>query len=136
MQWLATYHDGTTLGQYNDQGESSSEQIDRSNLASFTLLAEDGSKLLTLHFEHGQRLIFRRRVEQSVGGPPIVVYLFGWQQTIHGQNVQSIAYVFNEGARIEWAGKFQEGHAWFYAVDPVPCETEDALTKLAQIGAE
>jgi hypothetical protein len=75
--------------------------------------------------EPGQRLIFRRRIEQPSGGPAIVCYLAGWQQTIHGQNVQSIAYVFEEGSRIEWAGKFREGHAWFYAVDPVPCEIEE-----------
>lgn len=129
MQWLATYHDGETLGQYNGHGESSSEQIDRSKLASFTLIAEDGSKLLTLHLETEQRLIFRRRVEQSVGGSPIVVYLVGWQQTIHGQNVQSIAYVFAEGAQIELAGKFREDHRWFYGPQLVSCEIEDALLK-------
>lgn len=126
MQWLATYTDGTTLGQYNGTGaEYSSERIDRSKLASFALIAEDGSKLLHIHFEPGQRLIFRRRVEQSVGGSPLVCHLVGWQQTIHGQNVQSIAYVFEEGARIEIAGRFQEGHRWFYPVEPVPCELEE-----------
>lgn len=125
MQWLATYTDGTTLGQYNDSGEVSSEQIDRSRLATFALISEDASRILQLHLEPGQRLIYRRRVEQSVGGSPVTCYLFGWQQTIHGQNVQSIWYVFDEGARIELAGRFQEGHPWFYPVQLVPCEAEE-----------
>lgn len=125
MQWIATYTDGTTLGQYNDSGEVSSEQIDRSKLSSFALLSEDGSKILQLHLEPGQRLIFRRRIEQAVGdSSPTICYLFGWQQTICGQNVQSIFYVFDEGQRIEMAGRFQEGHPWFYPVQLVPCEME------------
>ena len=126
MQWLATYQDGTTLGQYNGSGEISSERIDRSKLTAFALVNEEGSRVLELHLEPGQRLIFRRRIEQPVGGLQIVCYLVGWQQTIHGQNVQSIAYVFDEGATIVWAGKFQQDHPWFYPIEPVPCELQEA----------
>jgi hypothetical protein len=131
MQWHATYTDGTTLGQYNGDGvEHSSEQIDRSRLASFALISEAGDKLLQFHLEPGQRLIFRRRIEQSVGGSPQVCYLAGWQQTIHGQNVQSIWYVFEEGARMESAGRFDDKHPWFYPVDMVRSEAEERLADL------
>ena len=135
MQWLATYTDGTTLGQYNGDGvEYSSEHIDRSKLASFALIGEAGDKFLQFHLEPGQRLIYRRRIEQSVGGSPTICYLAGWQQTIHGQNVQSIWYVFDEGARLESAGRFDETHPWFYPIDLVPCEIEDGLQILNKQG--
>lgn len=134
MQWLATYTNGETLGQYNGNGvEHSSEQIDRSRLASFALISEAGDKLLQFHLEPGQRLIFRRRIEQSVGGlEQRVCYLAGWQQTIHGQNVQSIWYVFEEGARLESAGRFDENHPWFYPVEMVRVEAEERLADLKQ----
>lgn len=128
MQWLAEYNDGTSLGQYNDQGEASSEQIDRSKLASFVLVSEDGNHLFRLHLEPEQRLIFRRRVEQPQGGSEqIVAYLCGWQQTIEGRNVQSLAWIFDEGRRVEWTGKFTEKHRWFYAPQLVRCELQEQL---------
>ncbi len=154
MQWVAYYDDGTHLRQYKDDGsENKYADIDRSKLASFALYdggaivnrddylklrndvaitpgADPGvyelatRKLLHLHLEPGQRLIYRRRVEQTVGGPATVCYMIGWQQTIIGENIQSIAYVFENGT-IELAGKWREDHPWFYSVQAVPSEEVD-----------
>ena len=169
MQWVAYYDDGTHLRQYKDDGsENKYADIDRSKLASFALYdggaivnrddylklrndvaitpgADPGvyelatRKLLHLHLEPGQRLIYRRRVERTVGSEaPTVCYMIGWQQTLwdksdcdpeadgrhilwHPINVQSIAYVFENGT-IELAGKWREDHPWFYSVQYVPNE--------------
>lgn len=142
MQWVAYYDDGTHLRQYDDAGiESKYADIDRSRLTSFALYdggRVDGvdisgnpvvgsyltasKKLLHLHLESGQRLIYRRRVEQSVGTEiPNVCYMIGWQQLIKGENVQAICYVFEDGT-IEVAGRFNESHPWFYSPQAVPSE--------------
>ncbi len=133
MQWVAYYNDDTHLRQYDDAGkENKYADIDRTRLSSFALY--DGGrpdehyetatrKILHLHLDNDQRLIYRRRVERSVGSDaPIVCYLVGWQQTIEGRNVQSIAYVFEDGT-VEVAGRWRDGgHPWFYSVAPVPSE--------------
>jgi hypothetical protein len=122
MQWVALYSDGSGLCQYNGDGsENKYADIDRARLTNFALFTDDHRKVVEIHLEPGQRLIYRRRVEHPPGKPKIVVYMVGWQQTIAGQNVQSIAYVFPDG-RIEIAGQFREDHRWFYAIEPVPCE--------------
>lgn len=135
MQWVAYYADNTHLRQYDDDGhENKYADIDRARLASFALY--DGGvphseapfhyepathKLFHLHLEPGQRLIYRRRVEQTVGAAPIVCCMIGWQQLIGDQNTQSIAYIFENGT-IELAGRWREDHPWFYSVQPVPSE--------------
>ena len=146
MQWVAYYTDNTWLRQYDDYGaEHKYTDIDRRRLASFALY--DGGvdpndkmkavppgisvgapyipatrKVLHLHLEPGQRLIYRRRVEMKVGAPaPVVVYMVGWQQTIDSENVQSIAYAFEDGT-IELAGRWRDDHPWFYSVQHVPSE--------------
>ena len=122
-QWKASYKDGNTIAQFDENGEERSylNHLDWDKLESFSLL--DGEKpILTLHLEEGQRLIYRRRVEMSPGsGTTGVCHLLGWQKTVNGENVQSIAYVFEDG-RIELAGKFRKDHPWFYP--PVAVEKE------------
>ena len=78
------------------------------------VIDDSGNTILELHLEPGQRLIYRRRHAQTIGKPLITVTIVGWQQTIAGQNVQSIAYVFEDG-RIELAGRWKEDHPWFYS---------------------
>jgi len=135
MQWVAYYTDDTHLRQYDDAGvESKYADIDRARLASFALY--DGGKqddqyvtatrkLLHLHLEPSQRLIYRRRIEKPVGAPENVCYMIGWQQTIGGQNVQSICYLFEEDGTIEVAGRYNESHPWFYSPQPVPGEPNE-----------
>jgi len=149
MQWVAYYSDDTHLRQYDDSGvESKYADIDRGRLSSFALYdggkvdgftvngdiipgayATATRKLLHLHLEAGQRLIYRRRVEKVVGGPETVCYLIGWQQTIKGENVQAICYVFEDGT-IEVAGRYNESHPWFYSPQAVPGEADGASNHL------
>lgn len=150
MQWVAYYANGTHLRQYDDAGvESKYADIDRTRLTSFALYDggveikgvfagnHDGStinaanyhtatrKILHLHLEPGQRLIYRRRVQQSVGAEaPNVCYMIGWQQTSQGENIQAICYVFEDGT-IEVAGRFNESHPWFYSPQAVTGEINE-----------
>jgi hypothetical protein len=122
MQWIAIYKDGTDLKQYNEDGsENRYQDIDRTKLDSFVLYQDIAKPLLWIHLETDQRLIYRRRVEKRMDGTETVVYLAGWQQTVKGQNVQSISYIAPDGS-IHQAGAFKEDHPWFYPVEPVPCE--------------
>lgn len=121
MPWVARYNDGTELTQFNADGsEHRYTDIDRSKLVSFALYDADGGKILEVHLEPGQRLIYRRRVETRDGTPLKVVYIVGWQQTIAGQNVQSICYVFPD--HVEVAGRWRNDHPWFYSVQYYPEE--------------
>jgi len=124
MTWTAFYNDQTSLPQFNaDDSENKYADIDRAKLEAFALF-QHGSLLFALYLEPGQRLIFRRRIEQRVGGDQTVIYMVGWQQTIHGQNIQSIAYIFPNGV-VHMAGPWRDNHPWFYSIQPVPCEIAD-----------
>jgi hypothetical protein len=124
LRWEAHYNDGTVLPQERAEGgENRYADIDRDRLASLVLVRPDGTAALSLHLDAGQRLIFRRRVEQQAGGAEQIVYLVGWQQTINGTNVQSIAYLTATG-ETHLAGRWREDHPWFYPAQAVPCETE------------
>ncbi len=121
--WRATYKDGSVFDASKDH-DLSVDRLDRKQLGQFELVNGTGRSLMTLHLDPGQRLIYRRRVTMAQGGKPSICHLLGWQQTFGGQNVQSILYVFEDG-RIEMAGKFKEGHPWFYAPELRRVEVED-----------
>lgn len=113
IQWIAHYNDGTELKQYEGDAKRAYEDIDRARLASFSVYRDNyARKLLTLHLEQGQRLIYRKRVFVKPGQGELEIYIIGQQQTIAGQNIQSIAYIFPDD-RIEIAGAWKEGHALF-----------------------
>ena len=115
-KWVTVMKDGSLVEQYNvdrTPREISSESIDYKNVDTF-ILFNDEQIILALHLDEGQRLIYRRRVEIKPEGT-IICHLIGWQMTVNGQNVQSIAYCFENGM-IELAGKFREGHDWFYPI--------------------
>jgi hypothetical protein len=124
MQWEAFYNDQSSLKQYNADGsENKYADIDRSKLEAFAFF-KDGALVFALYLEPEQRLIFRRRVEQKTGGEQTIVYMAGWQQTIEGRNVQSIAYIFPSGV-VHVAGPWRDNHPWFYSIQPVPSEVDD-----------
>lgn len=118
--WVAKYKDGSIIGQYNDQFiELSTDNLpDRDEIDVFTIFdIKTGKKILSIHFDEGQRLIYRRRVVLKTGfSTPKVYYLVGWQQTVNGQNIQSIAYIHEESGQIEIAGKFRDDHPIFKPV--------------------
>jgi hypothetical protein len=121
--WRATYKDGTVFDASKDH-DLSVDRLDRKQLEQFGLVNQSGKSLMTLHLDPGQRLIYRRRVSRPDGAKDSVCHLLGWQQTVGGQNVQSILYVFEDG-RIEMAGRFREDHPWFYAPKLRRVEVED-----------
>jgi len=115
LTWKAVYKNGESLNQYNEDGRANKyTDIDRAILKFFEIYKEN-KLIFKVHLEEGQKLIFRRRVAQQVfSGSKISVYLVGWQKNIKGENVQSIAYIFEDG-RIELAGAWNEKSDWFYA---------------------
>ena len=96
--WKAIYKDGSELNQYENGAERTYGIIDKEQLEFFDLLDANGKIVLRLHLFEGRRLIYRRRVllRQQTGHQDIV-YLIGWQKTVHGENIQSINYVHENG---------------------------------------
>ena len=121
--WRATYKNGAVFDQGLDD-TLSVDRLDRKQLDRFELLDGSGDTIVTLHLDTGQRLIYRRRVTKTQGGPDSICHLVGWQRTVGGQNVQSIMYAFEDG-RLEMAGQFREDHPWFYAPALRRVEIED-----------
>lgn len=135
ITWQAVYVDGKTLSQKNEDGtENKYTDIDRSRLTFFNLY--EGTKLIfRLSLEDGRRLIYRRRVSANLytGNIKQVVYLVGWQKTINGQNIQDIAYIFEDG-HIELAGRWK-GERTFTAPNLIKQESETITKKAFSIGA-
>lgn len=115
--WIAYYLDGTSLEQYSNGLENSSEKIDRKKLRIFKLFDSSGIAVLTQNFEPGQRLIFRRRVELSPGQDSRTSYLLGWQK----EGFQHISVLFEDG-RVENIASFQNDNPKFSAIEWLPCE--------------
>ena len=116
VEWKAIYNDGTELPQYNEDGsENKYPDIDRSKLIQFVLLYF-GIPHVVIHLDDNKRLIYRRRVAQSVTKGIIeVVYLAGWQEKIKRKNVQMICFLFEDG-HVEIVDRFYEKHPWFYSI--------------------
>lgn len=113
ITWKAIYSDGKSLNQYNEGTVNKYTDIDRDKLKFFEIY--DGDKLiLRIHLEEGKRLIFRKRVAQTLTGKKEVVYLAGWQKTVGKENIQSISYIFEDG-HIEMSGQWKEESNWFYS---------------------
>jgi len=120
IQWLAHYKDGSDLLQHGET-ENKYTDIDRSNLAAFSL-HRDGEILITIHFDRPeQRLIHRRRVYVLPTGPR-AFHLVGWQRTIAGENVQSISVLDEDTGKVDVIGKWSENHFLFDAVQLIPQE--------------
>lgn len=92
MQWKAYYKDGSDLSQYNADGsENKYKNIDRESLSHFVLF-EGKDVRFACYLHKDQRLIFRRRTYLR-GDEKAVIYLVGWQMTVGGRNIKSIAYI-------------------------------------------
>jgi hypothetical protein len=118
IQWRAIYNDGTSLDALDAIDGYAS--IDRARIVSF-ILVKNNTPLVTIHLKPGQRLIWRKREFYHSNGTKDTVHLAGWQQTVKGQNVQSILYVFEDG-RVEMAGAWDEEHGLYGA--PILTENE------------
>jgi hypothetical protein len=127
LEWIVVYEDGSELWQYQEDGtESKYSDIDRKRLAEFHLRIKGEEKtVLAQAIEPGQRLIYRKRHSMSgvTGEKNWTIHLLGWQQTVNGQNIQSISWVFPDGSIIN-TGKFRENHPVLYGVELLPEEVE------------
>jgi len=129
--WVAYYKNGEAVSPLTHKKPNnpdlpiSYDDLKREDLIAFALFegsVKEHRLIFMLHLDPGQRLIYRRRVEiHQSSQQEIVCHLLGWQQTIQGKNVQSIAYIFetNDTPIIHLAGRFREGESgifsWFYS---------------------
>lgn len=136
-EWKANYEDGTSLPQYNEDGSKNIyTDIDRSKLVSFEILNlieqkdEEGKVIKSekkiihnLKLAKGQRLICRQRKFMRNDMVNNIVWIVGWQQTVEGKNIQSIAYIYPDG-KIEMSGSWKEYHPLFRKIELLPIEKE------------
>lgn len=124
FSWTAIYNDGELLHQIDriTGAEYSSESIDRKRLSSLVLSGNDGLPILVQHFESGQRMIYRRRIEQTLDGSKAVCHLIGWQMTVDGRNIQHVTLVPEDGSKIVMGGKWREDHRWLYPIQAVKAD--------------
>lgn len=135
--WVVRYTDGIVVPQYpqcvapftSTDEENRYVDIDRSRVASFDAVrTETGEVVLSVYLDPGARWIWRRRVFlHQVSGRQTVFYLAGWQKTVGGENVQSIAIIEEDTGRIHMIGRWRDDHPLFYAIElikGVECEKE------------
>lgn len=131
--WAAVYdqvHSPPALYQFDPTTgvEVSGEHIDRRRLVSMVLTDGNGDPWVEQVFTAGQRVIYRRRVEQPVTTfDPIVVFLLGWQRTAYDQdrkpvNVQHVSYTFEQTGRVIMSGPFDDKHPVFHGMVEVPAD--------------
>ncbi len=141
IYWQAIYSDGIILDQFKG---ARYQDIDRSRLVAFDLWQHPDDpwkypegykgpgvepKLLirvdlrddTINGIGPKRLIWRQRHSLNSRGEEFSFHLVGWQRTVEGINVQSIAYVFDEGG-VFLGGQFDERDIFMYSVQQLECE--------------
>lgn len=112
--WIVEYKDGSVVRQHQEDGTIvSSDIINRDLIKSFTLM-NGSDQVIKMYIDDDKKFIYRRRVEKPSGGKETVCHLIGWRKRVSDQIIQSIVYVFEDGA-IEFAGNFQDDHPWFYS---------------------
>jgi hypothetical protein len=112
LRWRAQYKDGSELNQAPDVAYG---DIDQSRLAAFLLL-DVGETRLRIEFAPGERLVWRRRVEQSPGGIVRVCHIVGKRVPVtDGLEVSSVACIFEDTGELITADGFDENHPWLYS---------------------
>jgi hypothetical protein len=123
FQWLAHYDDGSSYRQGNFG------DIQRNRLVAFDLL-KDNELCVRVDLRvndssdgiEPKRLIYRRRTRKSEKGDQLVFHLIGWQRKVLGRNIQSIAYVFEDGG-VLLGGQFT-GQDFQHAIVPLEFEAD------------
>lgn len=90
--------------------ENPYDKLDRKNILFMEVKKLNDTPFLLMKLDDDVKLIYRRRVEKTVGMEEQVVYLLGW----HKDGFQTINYI-NEDGRIIQGGKFDENDKWMYA---------------------
>lgn len=117
MHWVARYTDGWELDGRGPDGKGlSSESIDRAKLYEFAIY--DGERqVVTLHFEPGSVLLYRRRTKVNADGK-YVVHLAAIQR----EHSQLVVCVDEQTGVVHLTDVWRPDHPWFYEVQRVPCE--------------
>ena len=103
LSWRAIYNNGDQISQNNQ----TYDDIDRDNLIAFQLM--NGEKVVfSVPFSEGQgkRLVWRRRVEKTIGKPDNVVHIVGKKGGF-------VAAVFDDSS-VLIDDKFREDNNWLY----------------------
>ena len=109
--WTVHYNDGQRFSLSNSFKYSN---IDREKMIAFDVWF--GSRLvLRIDFNNDdctadiepKRLIWRKRQRMHTNGYEEIFYMAGWQRKVKGINIQSIAYITQDGA-ILMGGQFVE----------------------------
>jgi hypothetical protein len=127
LYWTAVYNDDTNLSQFNEDGtENGYGAIERDKLTEFHVhRREDNQTVFAMEITEGQRLVYRKRnsISGNTGEMNWTIYLIGWQKTVNGENVQSLNWIFPDGAVVN-TGRYQENHQLFYAPEYFDFELE------------
>lgn len=108
ISWLAELRNGVVIPQFDCNGQAqSSDNIDRSQIKTFSLF-DDDRRVLSIHLDHDDKLIYRRRVEQKETGETQAVYIVGCS------NKGYYSFLFEDG-RVEIINSFVETDPWFYS---------------------
>lgn len=108
--WLVTYTDDTVLAEVDEAGrEHGFGEVDLSRVRAVALLPlREGlpCHVVAVDPSRGQRPIFFRRhqievaLEDGVETGRRVVTVLGWQRTVRGVNVKSLAFYFDDGSSL------------------------------------
>ena len=142
IYWQAIHSDGSILDQHKG---AKYQDIDRSRLTAFDLWLHPNEgagiepRLLirvdlrddTIEGVGPRRLIWRQRHTLSSSGEEFSFHLVGWQRTVKppqngtigGRNIQTIAYVFENGA-VFLGGQFDERDIFMYSAQRLECEPD------------
>jgi len=124
-RWRATYNNGFQLTEEPGNPATQYRNIDRSKLVCFELLRADTKEtVFRMAFLPHQRLIWRRRFAQRLGGTCEIVHIIGKQWNRDGQNHQAIALFFEKDGTIEMFDRFDEQHPFLRGVQFLPFEND------------
>lgn len=117
MHWVAHYPD-RLIG----ESEQKYSQLERAKLLAFDLML--GERLLVrvdLQADSfgPKALIYRRRVQQSIGGEQISWYIIGFKQ----QDIHHIIYVFEDGT-VLLGGQPEAGKMFQEPIEPFVWEVD------------
>lgn len=113
LTFTVIYKNGKKITFSNQVGYDS---IPRNDIIEFEVKKDEKSFIL-IKLDDNAKLIYRKRVEQTFGKDPIIVYIFGWRK--NGE--QSINYLLPDGSLIQ-SGKFKENDPLMYSPKLRECE--------------
>lgn len=114
FRWVAYNDQGGATSQVAASGQRNAyEDLPLGNLTSFELWDwQRNERVLLVRFEHGERLVWRRRMEMTPGGSIAeVCHIVG---KIGRDGTKGIIGIFESDGRIEATSEFLPNSNWFY----------------------